>query len=100
MLSILELKLELEAIISGWWTGLLGTAIARVEHFVVTKGKEWQQNARLLCGVWVALKLYPAAPGGGSDCFTRRVPVNQLGEATRQRGRGTIEGEREFNHTR
>ena len=65
VLSVLELKLELEA--SGWWTGLLVTAIARAEQSIVTvvKGKEWQQNARLLYEVWVALKLYPETPGGG-----------------------------------
>ena len=65
MLSILELKLELET--SGWWIGLLGTAIARVdsEQSTAMKGKEWQQKARLLYQVRVALKLYPETPGGG-----------------------------------
>ena len=29
VMSMLELELELE--VSGWWTGLLGTAIAKVE---------------------------------------------------------------------
>ena len=38
VLSIIELELELG--VGGWWTGLLGTAIARVEQSVVTKGKE------------------------------------------------------------
>ena len=37
VLSILELKLELE--VSGGWTGLLGTAIARAEQSIVMKGK-------------------------------------------------------------
>ena len=55
MLSILELNLEME--ISGWWTGLLQTAIARVEQSIVVKGKECQQKAKLLYQVWVALKL-------------------------------------------
>ena len=41
MLSILELKLELE--VSGWCTGLMRTAIARAEQSIVVKGKEWQQ---------------------------------------------------------
>ena len=36
VLSILEPKLELE--VSGWWIGLLGTAIARVEQSMVMKG--------------------------------------------------------------
>ena len=40
VLSLLELRLELE--VSGWCTGLLRTAIARVEQSVVVKGKEWQ----------------------------------------------------------
>jgi len=38
--------------------------------------------------------------GARGICFTRPVRVNQLGEANRQRWRGTIEREREFNHTR
>ena len=63
VLSILELMLELE--ISGWWTGLLGIAIAKVEQSIVTRGKKWQQKARVLYEVWVALKLYPETPGGG-----------------------------------
>ena len=42
VLPILELKLELE--VSGWWTGLLGTAIARAERSIVMKGKELQQR--------------------------------------------------------
>ena len=50
VLSVLELKLELE--VSGWWTGLLGTAIARVEQSIVTKGEEWQQTVRLLYMIW------------------------------------------------
>ena len=62
MLSILELKLELE--VSGWWTGLLGIAITKVEKSIVVKGKEWQQKARSLYEVWVALKVYPDTPGG------------------------------------
>ena len=37
VLSILELKLELE--VSGWWTGLLGIAIAKVEQSIVMRGK-------------------------------------------------------------
>ena len=37
VLSVLELKLELE--VSGWWTVLLGTAIARVEQSIVLKGE-------------------------------------------------------------
>ena len=43
---VLELKPELE--VSGWWTGLLGTAIDRAEQSIVTKGKRCQQKARLL----------------------------------------------------
>ena len=50
VLSVLELKLEME--VSGWWTGLLGTAIARVEQSIVMKGEEWQQKARLLYMIW------------------------------------------------
>ena len=46
ILSILELKLELET--SGWWTVLLETAIARVHQSIVMKGKERQQKARFL----------------------------------------------------
>ena len=61
VLSILALKLD----VSGWWTGLVGTAIAEVEQSTVTKGTEWQQKARSLYEVWVALKLYPEAPGKG-----------------------------------
>ena len=37
VLSILELKLELG--VSGWWTGLLGIAIAKVEQSIVMRGK-------------------------------------------------------------
>ena len=62
MLSVLELKLELE--VSGWWTGLLGTAIARVEQSIVMKGEERQQKARLLYDMWVALRLPPETPRG------------------------------------
>ena len=65
VLSLLELKLELE--VSGWWTGLLGIAIAKVEQSIVMRGKEWQQKARLLYEVWVALKLHPETPCGGGD---------------------------------
>ena len=36
--SVLELKLEME--VGGWWTGLLGTAIARAEQPIVMKGEE------------------------------------------------------------
>ena len=55
VLSILELEIE----ISGWWACLLQTPMARAEQPPVMKGKEWQQQARLLCQVWVhvALKL-------------------------------------------
>ena len=63
VLSILELKLELE--VSGWWTGLLRIAIAKVEQSVVAKGREWQQKAGLLYEVPVALKLHPETPGRG-----------------------------------
>ena len=63
VLSVLELELELET--SGWWTGLLGTAIARLEQPVAMKGKGWQQKARLLYRAWVALKLCPEPPPGG-----------------------------------
>ena len=63
VLTILELELELE--VSGWWTGLLETTIAKVEQSIAMNGKEWQQTARLLYEVWVALKLCPGAPGGG-----------------------------------
>ena len=38
VLSILELRLEV--VVSGWWTGLLQTAIARVEQPLETKGEE------------------------------------------------------------
>ena len=44
--SVQELKLGLE--VTGWWTGLLGTAIARAEQPMVMKGNEWQQKAGLL----------------------------------------------------
>ena len=44
VLSVLELKLGLE--VSGCWTGLLGTAIARVEQSIVMKGTAWHQKAR------------------------------------------------------
>ena len=63
VLSILELKLELET--SGWWTGLLGTALARVEQPIAMNGKEWQHKARLIYQVWVASNLKPETPGGG-----------------------------------
>ena len=46
VISVLELKLELEA--SGWWTGLLGNAIAKAEQSIVMNGKQWQQKAWLL----------------------------------------------------
>ena len=62
MLSVLELKLEME--VSGWRTGLLGTAIARVEQSIVMKGEERQHKARVPYEVWVALKLCPGTPGG------------------------------------
>ena len=62
VLSVLELKLEME--VSGSRTGLLGTAIARVEQSMVMKGEERQHKARLLYKVWVALKLCPETPGG------------------------------------
>ena len=38
VLSVLELKLEME--VSGWRTGLLGTALARVEQSMIMKGEE------------------------------------------------------------
>lgn len=38
MLSILELEMEME--VSGWWTGPLPTAMARVEQPMVMKGNE------------------------------------------------------------
>ena len=63
MLSVLELKLELE--VSGWRPGILGTAIARVEQSMKMKEEEWQHKARLLYMVWVVLKLCPETPGGG-----------------------------------
>ena len=62
VLSVLELKL-ME--VSGWRTGMLGTAIARVEQSIVMKEEEWQHKARLLYVVWVDLKLCPETPGGG-----------------------------------
>ena len=41
------------------------TAIARVvEQSIAVKGKEWQQKARLLCQVWMALKLCPGTLRG------------------------------------
>ena len=60
--SLLELRLELA--VSGWCDGLLRTAVTKVEQSIVGKGKEWQQKARLLYEVWVALKLGPETPGG------------------------------------
>ena len=51
--------------VSGWRIGLLGTAIARVVQSIVMREKEWQQKARLLYEVWVALKLCPDTSGGG-----------------------------------
>ena len=62
VLSLLELRLELA--VSGWCTGLLRTAVAKVEQSIMEKGKEWQQKARLLYEVWAALKLCPETPGG------------------------------------
>ena len=62
VLSVLELKLEME--VSGWRTGMLGTAIARAEQSIVMKEEEWQHKAMLLYVVWVALKLCPETPGG------------------------------------
>ena len=56
--------LLLRYLASGWWTGLLWIAIVKVEQSIVVKGQEWQQKARLLYEVWVALKLYPETPGG------------------------------------
>ena len=61
MLSVLELKLEME--VSSWSTSMSGTAIAKVEQSTVMKGEEWQHEARLLYVVWVALKLCPETPG-------------------------------------
>ena len=61
VLSLLELRLELA--VSGWCTGLLRTAIAKVEQSIMEKGKQWQQKARLLYEVWMALKSSPEAPG-------------------------------------
>ena len=63
VLSVLELKLEMA--VSGWRTGMLGTAIAKVEQSIKMTEKEWQHKARLLYMVWVALKLCPETPGGG-----------------------------------
>ena len=60
--SIPELELELE--VSGRCTGLLRTAIARVEQLIVVKGEELQQKAKLLYEVWVALGLCPETPRG------------------------------------
>ena len=59
VLSILELRREMVdlLVVSGRWTGLLQTAIAKVEQSLEMTGKEWQQKARLLYQVWVALKL-------------------------------------------
>ena len=62
MLPLLELRLELA--VSGWCTGMVRPAVARVEQSIMEKGKELQQKARLLYGVWVALKLCPETPGG------------------------------------
>ncbi len=50
--------------VSGWRTGMLGTAIAKVEQSMKMKEEEWQHKARLLYVVWVALKLCPETPGG------------------------------------
>ena len=64
--TLLELRLDLE--VSGWCAGMLTsvlrTAVAKVEQSIVEKGKEWQQKARLLYEVWVALKLCLETPGG------------------------------------
>ena len=38
--------------------------VARVEQSIVVKAKKWQQKARLLYEVWVALELCPETPGG------------------------------------
>ena len=43
---MLELTLELET--SDWWSGLLETAIARVEQSIAMKGEECQQQTRLI----------------------------------------------------
>ena len=40
------------------------TVVAKVGQSIMEKGKEWQQKARLLYEVWVALKLCPETPGG------------------------------------
>ena len=55
VLSVLELKPEME--VSGWWTGLLGTAIARVEQSIVMKGKEleWQQTVSKRLGCFIIM---------------------------------------------
>ena len=39
VLSVLELKSEME--VSSWRTGMLGTAIAKVEQSIVLKEEEW-----------------------------------------------------------
>ena len=43
---VLELKLEME--VSGCRTGMLGTAITKVEQSMKMKEGEWQHKARLL----------------------------------------------------
>ena len=41
-------------------------------------------------GMALCLKLCLADSGHSGECFGRQVSVNQLGEATRQRWRGTV----------
>ena len=62
VLLLLEPRLELA--VSGWCTGMLRTAVARVEQSIIEI--EWQQKAGLLYEVWMALKLCPETPGGAS----------------------------------
>ena len=65
-----ELKLEME-VVNGWRTGMLGTAIAKVEQPTKMQEEEWRQEARLLYVVRVALKLCPETPGGGTQGYKR-----------------------------
>ena len=77
VISILELIIKLELEVSGWWTGLLRTAIAKAEQSIVMKGEYWEKGARLLYQVWVALKLCPETRGVTEPRYPSLVRIEE-----------------------
>ena len=63
VLSVLELKLQLEMEVGGLRAGMLGTAIAKVAQSTVMKEEEWL-GCYMWCGGLWSCALKPLAWGG------------------------------------